>query len=97
MSKPVETFEKVRKLEATIAEQAKEIDRLKLIEESALKVCSQIDEVVIALPFDYLDPPDGGDVSIGEQVRRMYEEVKTLRHAVVSDRQQLQASQAREA
>ena len=80
MSNPVETFEKVRKLEATIAEQAKEID-----------------EVVIALPFNYLDPPDGGDVSIGEQVRRMYEEVKTLRHAVVSDRQQLQASQAREA
>lgn len=53
------------------------------MEESALKVCGQLDEVVIALPYDYLDPPDGGDVSLGEQVTRMYSEVKTLRHAVV--------------
>lgn len=64
-------------LEATIAEQAAEIERLKLIEESALKVCSQLDEVVLAIPdCRYMDPPDGGSVSLGEQVKRMWQDVQ---------------------
>lgn len=33
---------------------------------------SQLNEVVLAIPGTrYMDPPDGGDVSLGEQVRRM--------------------------
>jgi len=71
------------------------IERLKLIEDNALKVCGQLDEVVLALPYDYLDPPDGGDVSLGEQVTRMYSEVKALRAKVEGEaelRQQLAAS-----
>lgn len=73
----------IEQLQARVAELEAENARLKVMEESALKVCGQLDEVVIALPYDYLDPPDGGDVSLGEQVTRMYSEVKMLRHAVV--------------
>ena len=36
------------------------------------QLTSQINEVVLAIPGTrYMDPPDGGDVSLGEQVRRM--------------------------
>ena len=39
----------------------------------------QIDEVVRAIPgYRYMDPPDGGDVSLGEQVRRMAEHIEQL-------------------
>ena len=36
------------------------------------ELTSQMNEVVLAIPGTrYMDPPDGGDVSLGEQVRRM--------------------------
>ena len=89
------TVKKIRDLESRVRELEEESARLKVMEESALKVCGQLDEVVIALPYDYLDSPDGGDVSLGEQVKRMYSEVKTLRHAVVAS--QAYAEQLRKA
>lgn len=46
---------------------------------SGLKVCNQLDEVLLAIPgLRYMDPPDGGDVSLGKQVRRMAEHVEQL-------------------
>lgn len=85
----------IGELRQQLAEKDAEIERLKLIEDNALKVCGQLDEVVLALPYDYLDPPDGGDVSLGEQVTRMYSEVKALRAKVEGEdelRQQLAAA-----
>lgn len=59
-----------------------ENERLKLLEESALKVCSELDNIVMVMPYDYLDPPDGGNVPMSEQISRMWSEVKTLRENV---------------
>lgn len=58
-------------------EAAAEIERLTKErdewQQNALKMCGREDEIVLAMPLDYLDPPDGGDVSLGEQVKRMRE------------------------
>lgn len=59
-----------------------ENERLKLLEESALKVCSELDNIVMVMPYDYLNPPDGGNVPMSEQISRMWSEVKTLRENV---------------
>ena len=74
--------EENRKLSARIAELEQTVERIKSLEDSALKVCGQLDEIVMVMPYDYLDPPDGGNVSMAEQVKRMYSEVKILRNAV---------------
>lgn len=56
-----------------------EVLRMKVIEESALKVCAELDSIVMVMPYDYLDPPDGGNVPMSEQVSRMWSDVKELR------------------
>lgn len=43
----------------------------------------QIAEALGPLAIEYLDPPDGGDVSLPEQVRRMREELIKTRGALV--------------
>lgn len=68
-----------------------------LKEESALEVCNELDSIVMVMPYDYLDPPDGGNVPMAEQVSRMWSEVKLLRENVSDTnelREQLAASQA---
>lgn len=75
---------RLEQLQARVAELEAENARLKVMEESALKVCGQLDDIVMAMPYDYLDPPDGGNVPMHEQIKRMYSEVKVLRNNVAN-------------
>ena len=54
----------------------------------ALKLVAQLDEVVSALPgVRFMDLPDGGSVSIGEQVLRMAQENEALRAQLAQQQQ----------
>lgn len=54
-----------------------QVAQLKLIEEQALKVCTELDAVAMAIPdCRYMDLPDGGNVSLEEQVGRMWQDVQ---------------------
>jgi hypothetical protein len=65
---------RLRSENAALKEQ---VAQLKLIEEQALKVCLELDSVTMAIPdCRYMDPPDGGNVSLGEQVSRMWQDVQ---------------------
>ena len=73
------TEQTMREYQELAAKRLEEIDRLKTLEESALKVCAELDSIVMVMPYDYLDPPDGGNVPMSEQISRMWSEVKELR------------------
>lgn len=89
--------QKLAAAQSRVAELEAANARLKAMEESALKVCGQLDDIVMVMPYDYLDPPDGGNVPMHEQIKRMYSEVKVLRNNVaIADElhQQLLIAQA---
>ena len=73
------TEQTMREYQELAAKRLEEIERLKTLEESALKVCAELDSIVMVMPYDYLDPPDGGNVPMSEQISRMWSEVKELR------------------
>lgn len=73
------TDQTMREYQELSAKRLEEIERLKTLEESALKVCAELDSIVMVMPYDYLDPPDGGNVPMSEQISRMWSEVKELR------------------
>lgn len=73
------TEQTMREYQELAAKRLEEIEWLKTLEEFALKVCAELDSIVMVMPYDYLDPPDGGNVPMSEQISRMWSEVKELR------------------
>ena len=69
----------------------REVGELEQLREQLAAQAEQIRGVVKALPGPrYMDPPDGGDVPLGEQVARMWQEVKDQADKIMVARNSLE-------